>query len=56
MKKVVIDAGHGGADSGAIGGSIYEKDLNLEVAKLVQAKLMKKDIYVYSCTCGICLL
>lgn len=47
MKKVVLDAGHGGADSGAIGGGIYEKDLNLEVAKLVQAKLMKKDIYVY---------
>jgi len=47
MKKVVIDAGHGGADSGAIGGNVYEKDLNLDVAKLVQAKLMKKDIYVY---------
>ena len=47
MRKVVLDAGHGGADSGAIGGNIYEKDLNLDVAKLVQAKLMKKDIYVY---------
>ena len=47
MKKVVIDPGHGGADSGAIGGGIYEKDLNLDVAKLVQEKLAKKDIYVY---------
>lgn len=47
MKKVVLDAGHGGADSGAIGGGIYEKDINLDVAKLVQAKLMKKGIYVY---------
>lgn len=47
MKKVVIDAGHGGADSGAIGGGIYEKDLNLDVAKMVQEKLMKKNIYVY---------
>ena len=47
MKKVVIDPGHGGADSGAIGGSLYEKTLNLEVAKLVAQKLGKKNIYVY---------
>ena len=47
MKKVVIDPGHGGADSGAIGGGAYEKDLNLDVAKMVQEKLMKKNIYVY---------
>ena len=47
MKKVVLDAGHGGADSGAIGGTIYEKDLNLEVAKMIQTKLMKKGVYVY---------
>ena len=32
-KTVVIDAGHGGEDSGAIGfGDVYEKDLNLEIA------------------------
>ena len=47
MRKVVIDAGHGGADSGAIGGGVYEKDINLDVAKMVQQKLMKKDVYVY---------
>ena len=47
MKKVVIDPGHGGADSGAIGGGVYEKTLNLEVAKMVQERLMKKDVYVY---------
>ena len=34
MKKVVIDPGHGGSDSGAIGGGYYEKTLNLAVAKL----------------------
>jgi N-acetylmuramoyl-L-alanine amidase len=33
-KIVVIDAGHGGEDSGAVGISgIYEKDLNLYIAK-----------------------
>lgn len=47
MKKVVIDAGHGGADSGAIGGNLYEKDINLDVAKMIQEKLMKKNVYVY---------
>ena len=47
MKKVVLDPGHGGVDSGAIGGGYYEKTLNLAVAKLVKERLEKKDIYVY---------
>ena len=47
MKKVVIDAGHGGADSGAVGGGVFEKNINLDVARMVQEKLMKKNIYVY---------
>ena len=47
MKKVVLDPGHGGVDSGAIGGGYYEKTLNLAVAKLVKEKLEKKDIHVY---------
>ncbi len=47
MKKVVLDPGHGGSDSGAIGGGYYEKTLNLEVAKLVAEKLTKKNVYVY---------
>ena len=34
QKTVIIDAGHGGEDCGAIGVSgVYEKDLNLAVAK-----------------------
>lgn len=47
MKKVVIDPGHGGADSGALRGIYLEKNLNLAVAKLVAQKLEKKKIYVY---------
>ena len=49
MKKVVLDPGHGGSDCGAIAldNKYYEKTINLEVAKLVQEKLMKKDVYVY---------
>jgi len=49
MRKVVLDPGHGGSDCGAIAldNKYYEKTINLEVAKLIQEKLMKKDIYVY---------
>ena len=36
MKTVIIDAGHGGEDCGAIGKSgVYEKDLNLEISFLI---------------------
>ena len=31
--KIVIDPGHGGADPGAIGNDIIEKDLNLKISK-----------------------
>lgn len=33
MKKIYIDAGHGGSDPGAVYGDIREKNLNLAVAK-----------------------
>ena len=35
--KVIIDPGHGGTDSGAIGNGLYEKDLTLEISKKVKA-------------------
>ncbi len=47
MRKVVIDPGHGGADTGAVNNKNYEKTLNLIVAKLVYDKLIKKNIYVH---------
>lgn len=35
-RTIVIDAGHGGEDSGAVSGSgLYEKDVNLAIAKQV---------------------
>ncbi len=45
-KKVVIDAGHGGSDAGAIGGDIYEKDITLDVSKRVEEILKKKGYQV----------
>ena len=33
LKGVVIDAGHGGVDSGAVYNGIKEKDLTLEISK-----------------------
>lgn len=33
--RVVIDPGHGGSESGAVGGGIQEKNLNLDVSELV---------------------
>lgn len=44
---VVIDAGHGGKDPGAVGGGYKEKDINLSVAlKLGQLLEQQKDIKV----------
>ena len=30
---IVLDPGHGGKEPGAVNGSIYEKDVNLKIAK-----------------------
>ena len=37
-KKIVIDPGHGGADSGAIGNGIVEKDLTLKISKYIKKR------------------
>lgn len=44
---IVIDAGHGGHDTGAIGGRKREKDLVLQVAKRLERQLKKRGHPVY---------
>lgn len=44
--RVVIDPGHGGKDEGAKWGGVRESDLNLKVAKKVEALLKAKNIPV----------
>ncbi len=39
LKTVVIDAGHGGHDPGAVNGNVKEKDITLSVAKLLGSKI-----------------
>ena len=36
MKKIVVDAGHGGEDQGASGNGIIEKDLTLKISKYMK--------------------
>ena len=45
-KYVLIDAGHGGTDYGALRGNINEKDITLDIAKRVQSMLEKKGYTV----------
>lgn len=42
--KVVIDAGHGGTDSGAVGGGIIEKDLTLQISNYIYNRLNELGI------------
>ena len=45
--RIVIDAGHGGHDSGAIGAGKKEKDLVLQIAKRLSRQLKKRGYTVY---------
>ncbi len=44
LYKVVIDAGHGGSDVGATREGIYEKDITLAIAKMVEKNLNNKGV------------
>ena len=46
MAKVVIDPGHGGTDSGAVGNGIVEKDLNLKISKYIFDRLKNMGVDV----------
>lgn len=41
-KDIVIDAGHGGSDPGAVGNGIIEKDYTLKISKYMADRL--KDL------------
>lgn len=38
-RKLIISAGHGGTDSGAVGNGYIERDLNIELRNLIVAEL-----------------
>lgn len=42
LKKVVIDAGHGGEDPGGVGVGLQEKHINLDVAKRIKSFLEQR--------------
>lgn len=46
-KVIVIDPGHGGRDPGTMYGTIYEKDINLDLSKVLQDELISKGAIVY---------
>lgn len=47
VKGVVVDAGHGGEDPGAVNGNIYEKDFNLAVSEYIYNRLKELGIPTY---------
>jgi len=47
VKSVCIDPGHGGTDTGAVNGDLYEKNVNLNVALFLKAKLETVDYTVF---------
>lgn len=43
-KRVIVDAGHGGSDPGAVGNNLQEKDLNLKAAQYMYQRLTELGI------------
>ena len=46
LKTIIIDVGHGGKDVGTTYKNIYEKDINLEIAKVLEQELIKNGASV----------
>lgn len=46
LKGIVIDAGHGGVDSGAVGNGLVEKDLTLEISKYMYDRFKSMGVPV----------
>lgn len=46
-KLVIIDPGHGGSETGAVKAGIYEKNLNLDISKRVNALLKARKVKTY---------
>ena len=44
LKKVVLDAGHGGEDPGTIAGGITEKDYTLKISEYIHNRLDEMGI------------
>lgn len=44
--QVVVDAGHGGSDPGAVANGAQEKDLNLQIARYMYEQFQQKGIPV----------
>ena len=45
-RKVVIDPGHGGTDSGAVGNNMLEKDYNLQISKYMYDRFKELGVPV----------
>ena len=39
LKKVILDSGHGGSDSGTVANGIVEKDYNLKISDYIHKRL-----------------
>lgn len=46
-RVIFVDAGHGGRDSGTMYGKLLEKDINLEISKVLEEQLVAKGAIVY---------
>ena len=46
-KTIVLDAGHGGMDPGTYSGNIFEKELNLKIAKKLGDIFIQNNCFIY---------